>query len=105
MTITEQAAKLVARDCADRDAPGQTYAAGDLDRVRSIGKHLPLPIQRAIDVPRGRDLQALHPLRERGLVVRLDEEMYVIRLNADVHDVHRLRLEARRQRLRASARQ
>jgi hypothetical protein len=41
---------------------------------------------RAIQVLGRRDLEALHPARERQLVVGLDEQVDVVALDADVHD-------------------
>jgi len=37
-------------------------------------------------MPTGRDREALHPLREREVVLRLDEHVHVRPLDADVHD-------------------
>jgi hypothetical protein len=44
-----------------------------------------------------RDLKPLHALRERGLVVRLDEQVHVRALDAEVHDPE-ARAPGRRQR-------
>jgi hypothetical protein len=42
--------------------------------------------ERGVDVPRGRDQEALHPAGERPGVLRLHEHVDVRPLQADVHD-------------------
>ncbi|MEO7732604.1 MAG: hypothetical protein ABIY55_16670 [Kofleriaceae bacterium] len=42
--------------------------------------------ERRIDVPRDRNLEALHPTRERQLVLRLDEHVDVRCLDTEVND-------------------
>src|SRR5262245_49196639 len=40
----------------------------------------------SIDIPRCRDLESLHTARERSLVVRLDQHVNMVALQADVRD-------------------
>src|SRR6185436_3686615 len=61
--------------------------------VIAIGEHRPTAARAAIRPPdlgievlRGRDLKALHPGSERLLAVRLDDQVQVVALNAQVHD-------------------
>src|SRR5262249_32655098 len=54
--------------------------------------------QRAVEPLRGGDREALHAARERALVVGLDEQVQVIRLDADVDDAVVGAREAPRQR-------
>jgi hypothetical protein len=59
--------------------------------VIAVVEHLasPPPLalpERPIDVLRGRDHEPLHTLRERCLVLGLDDHVHVIPLQADVHD-------------------
>ena len=46
----------------------------------------PALADRRVEVLGRRDLEALHPGRERALVVGFDEQMQVVALDAQVHD-------------------
>jgi hypothetical protein len=61
--------------------------------VIAIGEHGATPARpglgladRRVEVLGSRDLKALHPRRQRSLVVGLDEEVHVVALDAEVHD-------------------
>ena len=52
-----------------------------------------------VDVPRRRDQEPLHPVRQRAPVLGLDDQVQVRALHAQVHDPERLELQHRERRL------
>ena len=59
--------------------------------VVAVGKDLASPpscpvAKRRIDMSRCRDLEPLHPARERVLAVGLDQHVHVVSLQADMND-------------------
>jgi hypothetical protein len=69
-----------------RDARAHLAGRRQHRRVIAIAKHASPATDRAIDQLCRRDQEALHALRERGLARRLDDQVKVRALDAQVHD-------------------
>jgi hypothetical protein len=46
----------------------------------------PALADRSVEVLGGRNLESLHPRRQRGLVIGFDDQVHVVVLDAEVHD-------------------
>ena len=84
--------KVILQDIDDRVPHRQRRR--QLTQVIAIGENTSAPPESLIDPPRQPDPEAAETFRQRELPARLDDEMDVIRLNAEVSNA-KARLPAR----------
>ena len=74
------------------ERPANFGWCAEYPRVVTVGEHASAPLasallrDRSVEPMRGSDLEALHPAGERALVARLDDQMKMLALQADLTD-------------------